>query len=182
MGLTALLLFQCNGMSNRFWGWGREDDEFYRRIRAAGLQVRMNHICSGNWDFGIQVLSVIWDCYKLFSPIPKEWCCLVAHVGSTILHFQLFRPSGITSGYKTFQHLHDPAWRKRDQKRIASQKQVGFIIWEGDESCILKLKSVVSRCSKLRNSCFLLISYLSSTRSRQICISKCESTFNFQLL
>lgn len=34
------LSFQCNGMSNRFWGWGREDDEFYRRIKGAGLQVR----------------------------------------------------------------------------------------------------------------------------------------------
>lgn len=122
MGLTALLLFQCNGMSNRFWGWGREDDEFYRRFRAAGLQVRMNHICSGNWDFGIQVLSVIWDCYELLTPIPKESRWL--HYSS----FQLFRPSGITSGYKTFQHLHDPAWRKRDQKRIASQKQVEFLI------------------------------------------------------
>lgn len=37
---------------------------------------------------------------------------------------QLFRPSGITTGYKTFTHIHDPAWRKRDQKRVASQKQV----------------------------------------------------------
>ncbi|VFV32727.1 beta--galactosyltransferase [Lynx pardinus] len=67
---------ECNGMSNRFWGWGREDDEFYRRIKGAGLQ--------------------------------------------------LFRPSGITTGYKTFRHLHDPAWRKRDQKRIAAQKQEQF--------------------------------------------------------
>lgn len=92
MGLTALLLFQCNGMSNRFWGWGREDDEFYRRIRAAGLQVRMNHICSGNWDFGIEVLRVIWDCYKLFPPIPKEWHCLLAHLGSTVLHFSSSDP------------------------------------------------------------------------------------------
>ncbi|XP_006158981.1 beta-1,4-galactosyltransferase 7-like [Tupaia chinensis] len=39
---------------------------------------------------------------------------------------QLFRPSGITTGYKTFRHLHDPAWRKRDQKRIAAQKQEQF--------------------------------------------------------
>lgn len=37
---TMALSFQCNGMSNRFWGWGREDDEFYRRIKGAGLQVR----------------------------------------------------------------------------------------------------------------------------------------------
>lgn len=36
----VLLSLQCNGMSNRFWGWGREDDEFYRRIKGAGLQVR----------------------------------------------------------------------------------------------------------------------------------------------
>lgn len=32
--------FQCNGMSNRFWGWGREDDEFYRRLRKVQLQVK----------------------------------------------------------------------------------------------------------------------------------------------
>lgn len=40
--------------------------------------------------------------------------------------FQVHRPSGITTGYETFQHLHDPAWRKRDQKRIAAQKQEQF--------------------------------------------------------
>ncbi|XP_028816701.1 beta-1,4-galactosyltransferase 7 isoform X2 [Denticeps clupeoides] len=66
----------CNGMSNRFWGWGREDDEFFRRLRTAGLK--------------------------------------------------LFRPSGIKTGYETFRHIHDPAWRKRDQKRIAAQKQEQF--------------------------------------------------------
>uniref|UniRef100_UPI00398F3BF8 beta-1,4-galactosyltransferase 7 isoform X1 n=1 Tax=Pristiophorus japonicus TaxID=55135 RepID=UPI00398F3BF8 len=66
----------CNGMSNRFWGWGREDDEFYRRITAAGLQ--------------------------------------------------LYRPTGIITGYKTFRHIHDPAWRRRDQKRVSGQKQEQF--------------------------------------------------------
>ncbi|XP_058505398.1 beta-1,4-galactosyltransferase 7 isoform X2 [Solea solea] len=71
--LTKRHYHMCNGMSNRFWGWGREDDEFYRRLRKAELQ--------------------------------------------------LFRPSGITTGYKTFLHIHDPAWRKRDQKRVAAQKQ-----------------------------------------------------------
>ncbi|XP_062332649.1 beta-1,4-galactosyltransferase 7 isoform X1 [Osmerus eperlanus] len=80
--LTKQHYHMCNGMSNRFWGWGREDDEFYRRLRKAGLQ--------------------------------------------------LFRPSGITTGYKTFQHIHDPAWRKRDQKRVASQKQEQFKVdYEG---------------------------------------------------
>ncbi|XP_062977073.1 beta-1,4-galactosyltransferase 7 isoform X2 [Elgaria multicarinata webbii] len=53
------------------------------------------------------------------------------YVGGILLltkqHYRmLFRPLGIKSGYKTFQHLHDPAWRKRDQKRIASQKQEQF--------------------------------------------------------
>ncbi|XP_069755374.1 beta-1,4-galactosyltransferase 7 isoform X2 [Narcine bancroftii] len=66
----------CNGMSNRFWGWGREDDEFYRRITAAGLQ--------------------------------------------------LHRPTGIQTGYNTFKHFHDPAWRRRDQKRVSGQKQEQF--------------------------------------------------------
>uniref|UniRef100_A0A3Q3G1F1 Beta-1,4-galactosyltransferase 7 n=1 Tax=Labrus bergylta TaxID=56723 RepID=A0A3Q3G1F1_9LABR len=72
--LTKKHYKMCNGMSNRFWGWGREDDEFYRRLRKAELQ--------------------------------------------------LFRPSGITTGYKTFLHIHDSAWRKRDQKRVSAQKQV----------------------------------------------------------
>ncbi|XP_052866128.1 beta-1,4-galactosyltransferase 7 [Anopheles cruzii] len=31
---------QLNGMSNRYWGWGLEDDEFYVRIKEAGLEVR----------------------------------------------------------------------------------------------------------------------------------------------
>ncbi|XP_068069292.1 beta-1,4-galactosyltransferase 7 isoform X3 [Danio rerio] len=71
--LTKKHYLACNGMSNRFWGWGREDDEFFRRLKAANLE--------------------------------------------------LFRPTGITTGTKTFRHIHDPAWRKRDQKRIAAQKQ-----------------------------------------------------------
>lgn len=76
--LTKKHYEMCNGMSNRFWGWGREDDEFFRRLRAADLQ--------------------------------------------------LYRPKGISTGYKTFRHIHDPAWRKRDQKRIAAQKQEQFKI------------------------------------------------------
>nr|DBA30935.1 TPA: hypothetical protein GDO54_006857 [Pyxicephalus adspersus] len=53
------------------------------------------------------------------------------YVGGILLltkqHYEmLHRPSGITTGYQTFRHIHDPAWRKRDQKRIASQKQEQF--------------------------------------------------------
>ncbi|XP_055678279.1 beta-1,4-galactosyltransferase 7 [Lutzomyia longipalpis] len=36
------------GMSNRYWGWGLEDDEFYTRILDAGLQVfRPENITTG---------------------------------------------------------------------------------------------------------------------------------------
>ncbi|XP_068181527.1 beta-1,4-galactosyltransferase 7 [Antennarius striatus] len=74
--LTKQHYSMCNGMSNRFWGWGREDDEFYRRLHKAQLK--------------------------------------------------LYRPSGITTGYETFRHIHDPTYRKRDQKRVAAQKQEQF--------------------------------------------------------
>ncbi|XP_032456541.1 beta-1,4-galactosyltransferase 7 [Nasonia vitripennis] len=30
---------QVNGMSNKYWGWGLEDDEFYVRLKEAGLNV-----------------------------------------------------------------------------------------------------------------------------------------------
>ncbi|XP_071488067.1 beta-1,4-galactosyltransferase 7-like [Diadema antillarum] len=30
---------EVNGMSNKFWGWGREDDEFYHRLTKANLQI-----------------------------------------------------------------------------------------------------------------------------------------------
>lgn len=29
-----------DGMSNRYWGWGLEDDEFYRRLTEAGLNIQ----------------------------------------------------------------------------------------------------------------------------------------------
>ncbi|XP_069139870.1 beta-1,4-galactosyltransferase 7-like [Argopecten irradians] len=31
---------QVNGMSNRYWGWGREDDELYVRLLKARLQIK----------------------------------------------------------------------------------------------------------------------------------------------
>ncbi|XP_017142607.1 beta-1,4-galactosyltransferase 7 [Drosophila miranda] len=45
---------KMNGMSNQYWGWGLEDDEFFVRIRDAGLQVtRPQNIKTGiNDTFG----------------------------------------------------------------------------------------------------------------------------------
>ncbi|XP_065071639.1 beta-1,4-galactosyltransferase 7-like [Rhopilema esculentum] len=31
---------QVNGLSNKFWGWGREDDELYMRMTEAGYQIQ----------------------------------------------------------------------------------------------------------------------------------------------
>ena len=33
-------------MSNRYWGWGREDDELYVRLKKAGLKVSLFGKCS----------------------------------------------------------------------------------------------------------------------------------------
>lgn len=30
---------QVDGLSNQFWGWGREDDELHMRLKEAGLKV-----------------------------------------------------------------------------------------------------------------------------------------------
>ena len=31
---------KANGFSNRFWGWGGEDDDLRKRIVAAGMEVQ----------------------------------------------------------------------------------------------------------------------------------------------
>lgn len=39
---------QVNGMSNKYWGWGLEDDEFYVRLKQAGLSIsRPQNISTG---------------------------------------------------------------------------------------------------------------------------------------
>jgi len=37
--VICFICFKVRGFSNNFWGWGREDDEFYRRIQDNDLQV-----------------------------------------------------------------------------------------------------------------------------------------------
>ncbi|XP_035773098.1 beta-1,4-galactosyltransferase 7-like isoform X1 [Anopheles albimanus] len=47
---------QLNGLSNRYWGWGLEDDEFFVRIKEAGLQVhRSKNITTGTNDTFLHV-------------------------------------------------------------------------------------------------------------------------------
>ncbi|KAK7866962.1 hypothetical protein R5R35_014735 [Gryllus longicercus] len=42
---------RVNGMSNKYWGWGLEDDEFYVRLKEAGLNVsRPTNISTGSED------------------------------------------------------------------------------------------------------------------------------------
>lgn len=39
---------QVNGMSNKYWGWGLEDDEFYVRLKEAGLSIeRPQNVSTG---------------------------------------------------------------------------------------------------------------------------------------
>ncbi|KAL8567965.1 hypothetical protein ACOMHN_029140 [Nucella lapillus] len=64
---------KLNGMSNRYWGWGREDDEFYVRMKKANLQIS--------------------------------------------------RPGNLTTGYKSFRHIHDKRTRPRDNYRYFDQRE-----------------------------------------------------------
>ncbi|XP_059151192.1 beta-1,4-galactosyltransferase 7-like [Physella acuta] len=62
-----------NGLSNKYWGWGREDDEFFVRLRKA--------------------------------------------------KFSLTRPGNLTTGYKSFKHLHDRRKRPRDYDKFFDQRE-----------------------------------------------------------
>ena len=84
-----------NGLSNLFWGWGREDDELYLRITEIKMPVSDGTVCY-QWT----------NCVNM----------------STYL--QIFQPKGITTGYKTFLHIHDKDARPRDQKRYHNQYEV----------------------------------------------------------
>ena len=44
-------------MSNRYWGWGREDDELYVRLKKAGLKVSSYGKCSGISNGSLSVLK-----------------------------------------------------------------------------------------------------------------------------
>ncbi|XP_071793692.1 beta-1,4-galactosyltransferase 7-like [Asterias amurensis] len=76
MLMTCEQFQKLNGLSNRFWGWGREDDELYMRIQEANMKIS--------------------------------------------------KPEGISTGRKTFYHIHDKKKRKRDVKRLGNQHKESF--------------------------------------------------------
>ncbi|XP_069832755.1 beta-1,4-galactosyltransferase 1-like isoform X1 [Dendropsophus ebraccatus] len=39
VAFTKEQFIKVNGFSNRFWGWGGEDDELYKRVIAAGMRI-----------------------------------------------------------------------------------------------------------------------------------------------
>ncbi|KAK6036264.1 N-acetyllactosaminide 3-alpha-galactosyltransferase [Cooperia oncophora] len=93
---SALTLDQfkrTNGFSNRYWGWGGEDDDMYRRIEFAGYKVeRYNNIIARyttikhlhepksnptNPSVGASFLyqsDIPWRCrHKLLEHTKKDW-------------------------------------------------------------------------------------------------------------
>ncbi|GFN80592.1 beta-1,4-galactosyltransferase 7 [Plakobranchus ocellatus] len=69
--LQSVHFEKLNGLSNKYWGWGREDDEFFVRMKKAGLK--------------------------------------------------LSRPGNLSSGYRTFKHIHDRKKRRRDHDKFFDQ-------------------------------------------------------------
>ena len=45
---VCVCVCQVRGLSNLFWGWGREDDELYLRMREAGMTVSRRGAHIGN--------------------------------------------------------------------------------------------------------------------------------------
>ena len=39
MSLTPVQFEQVNGFSNQYWGWGAEDDDMGRRVRANNFSI-----------------------------------------------------------------------------------------------------------------------------------------------
>ena len=67
------------GLSNNFWGWGREDDELYGRLNSSSVNI-------------VRSYDVV----------------------------------EITTGKKTFKHLHDADERPRDYSKVGKQYEAGW--------------------------------------------------------
>ncbi|XP_052773130.1 beta-1,4-galactosyltransferase 7-like [Mya arenaria] len=87
--ITKKHFSQVNGMSNRYYGWGREDDEFYVRLKKGGLLVTKSKIVNGTAEN----------------------------------YLEIRRPKNISTGRKTFRHIHDRVKRVRDSANLFNQKE-----------------------------------------------------------
>ena len=64
IAMTNNHFVEVNGFSNRFWGWGGEDDDLGRRIKARGLKFARS-------SSGIARYSMLK--HKKAKPSPKRW-------------------------------------------------------------------------------------------------------------
>ena len=94
--LTCKDFLKLNGLSNRYWGWGLEDDEFYLRMKQGGIKViRPENITTGPKN------TFKW----------VYFCC----------NFERFIRNWIVFWCR---HLHDSVKRSRDMAKCFDQKAV----------------------------------------------------------
>ena len=56
--INQSIFFQINGLSNKYWGWGKEDDEFYVRMKEANLTVSITITLLAMLLFVMLVLNI----------------------------------------------------------------------------------------------------------------------------
>ena len=105
--LTPAQFRRVDGLSNLFWGWGREDDEFYLRVLDAGYSVQRLDP-SGAHPFPPPFLVTL----------SRSLMSYEALVSSVFL-------SALGSDTNdTFLHLHDRRLHPRDYRLYANQYEV----------------------------------------------------------
>lgn len=83
------------------------------------INVKKNNSSATQYDFLDMVSTGSFSQNVEKIPNMMYTCCLW-------LVFQIRRPKNITTGYKTFKHLHDRKRRPRDNKRYFNQSEVSL--------------------------------------------------------
>lgn len=110
---------QVNGMSNKYWGWGLEDDEFYVRLKEAGLSVsRPQNISTGTHNTFKWVLFYEPLLISLF--IVKLWVKLGRNCNALLM----LRKLNCYAWNMYYRHIHDRNHRKRDMTKCYNQREV----------------------------------------------------------
>ncbi|KAL6744143.1 hypothetical protein Aduo_017108 [Ancylostoma duodenale] len=75
--LTVRQFLNVNGFSNRFWGWGGEDDDMYARIISAGYKVERYNTSIARYKMikhGRDSANPVNPCrYKLLNKTKRDW-------------------------------------------------------------------------------------------------------------